>query len=380
MSNKIFNQQNLYEGNSNIKTHHFLIIVGIIIVLLSALVALAFTSIVPEEKSVVEIIIPNGKTVSDVKKETSVNAVVPKTTEQEHKPISPHITAEAPSELLKPAEQGDPTAQYNLGIMYSEGIGVPKDYPKAIEWFKKAAAQKVDTDIQFLLGAMYAEGKGIPQNYPKAVEWFKKAAKQGRAPGSGSAPIYNHMGINAWKDPNAITFYTEQAAQGNHEAYYNLGALHEHGIGVPRDLEKAAEFFKKAAEQKGAPYMQFWLANIYVNGKGVPRDLTKAAEWFAKAAEQGNEVAQYRLGIMYATGRGVPQDYAKAAELLKKIAEQSYAITPNAQAALGLIYLQEDIQKACSLIHAAAVGYVAAERKDKTPIDAHTELCGQHIQ
>jgi hypothetical protein len=39
------------------------------------------------------------------------------------------------------AEQGHVAAQYNIGIMYEQGIGTAKDRAKAKQWFKKAADQ-----------------------------------------------------------------------------------------------------------------------------------------------------------------------------------------------------------------------------------------------
>ena len=33
------------------------------------------------------------------------------------------------------AAQGNPTAQYNLGLMYKNGIGVEKDFNEALGWF-----------------------------------------------------------------------------------------------------------------------------------------------------------------------------------------------------------------------------------------------------
>lgn len=38
----------------------------------------------------------------------------------------------------KAADQGDATAQYNLGIMYARGLGVPRDYVQAHKWFSLA--------------------------------------------------------------------------------------------------------------------------------------------------------------------------------------------------------------------------------------------------
>ena len=39
------------------------------------------------------------------------------------------------------ADQGNASAQINIGSFYTNGWGVPKDSVKAIEWFRKAAAQ-----------------------------------------------------------------------------------------------------------------------------------------------------------------------------------------------------------------------------------------------
>ena len=39
------------------------------------------------------------------------------------------------------AAQGDAEAQYNLGLMYDKGEGVPEDDAEAVRWYQKAAAQ-----------------------------------------------------------------------------------------------------------------------------------------------------------------------------------------------------------------------------------------------
>ena len=49
---------------------------------------------------------------------------------------SPLIT-----EYRKAAEQGNVIAQYNLGVCYQYGNGVPKNQAEAINWYKKAAKQ-----------------------------------------------------------------------------------------------------------------------------------------------------------------------------------------------------------------------------------------------
>jgi len=66
-------------------------------------------------------------------------------------------------------------AQYNLGDMYYEGVGVPQNYAEAAKWFRKAADQG-DTYAQYNLGSMYEKGRGVPQSYEKAYIWFTLAA------------------------------------------------------------------------------------------------------------------------------------------------------------------------------------------------------------
>ena len=54
----------------------------------------------------------------------------------------PGVAATPPfSETRKAAEQGIAEAQSNLGLMYSDGLGVKQDYTEAAKWFRKAAEQ-----------------------------------------------------------------------------------------------------------------------------------------------------------------------------------------------------------------------------------------------
>lgn len=67
----------------------------------------------------------------------------------------------------------------------------------------------------------------------------------------------------------------------------------------------------------GDAQAQFELGQTYEEGKDVPQDDAKAAEWFRKSAEQGNMQAENSLGVMYAVGRGVTRDREQAVVWLK---------------------------------------------------------------
>ena len=80
------------------------------------------------------------------------------------------------------ANGGNAKAQYNLGLMYANGQGVPQDYAVAVEWFRKAAEQGLAV-AQSNLGLMYAKGQGVLQHNAVAHKWLNLAAS--RFPASG---------------------------------------------------------------------------------------------------------------------------------------------------------------------------------------------------
>jgi TPR repeat protein len=78
----------------------------------------------------------------------------------------------------KAASQGDAGAQYNLGVMYAKGDGVPQDDATAVTYYRKAADQGHAT-AENDLGIMYAKGRGVPQDYVLAHMWFNLSEARG---------------------------------------------------------------------------------------------------------------------------------------------------------------------------------------------------------
>jgi hypothetical protein len=81
-------------------------------------------------------------------------------------------------ELRNLAGQGDADAQWQLGVLYHDGEGVPKDDAVAVQWFERAAEQGY-VRAQSTLGAYYWAGRGVPQDYSKAYFWSQLALAQG---------------------------------------------------------------------------------------------------------------------------------------------------------------------------------------------------------
>ena len=75
------------------------------------------------------------------------------------------------------AEQGDALAQYNLGVMYLNGEGVPQDDVEAVRWYRLAAEQG-NAKAMSNLGVMYVDGRGVVQDYVQAHMWRNVAASR----------------------------------------------------------------------------------------------------------------------------------------------------------------------------------------------------------
>lgn len=183
-----------------------------------------------------------------------------------------------------PANKNYLEAQTLIGEDYLNGYGTTQDYNKALEWFKKAAAEGYPP-AQEKIGYMYIYGFSVKKNHTKAFEWYKKAAEQ-----------------------------------GNVNAQFMLAILYEEGSGVLQDHTKAFEWYKKAAEQGDAD-AQYHLADMYRTGTGVTRYFTEAIKWLKMSSEQNHADAQYELATFYEKGIGINADENKAYHLYSRAAD-----------------------------------------------------------
>lgn len=152
--------------------------------------------------------------------------------------------------LIRPlAEQGHAKAQFNLGVMYQRGQGIPQDSSEAMNWYRKAAEQDLP-DAHFNLGVIYHNGEIVPRDYAEARKRFRKAADLGYA-----------------------------------RAQYNLGSMYHKGEGVPRDFTETVKWYRRAAEQ-GVADAQYFLGAMYGTGQGVTQDNVLAYMWLTIAASR----------------------------------------------------------------------------------------------
>jgi len=66
------------------------------------------------------------------------------------------------------AQQGSPNAQYMVGIYCMEGLGVEKDYEKALRWFEESYFKNHYKKASCGIASIYANGLGVIQNLGRA--------------------------------------------------------------------------------------------------------------------------------------------------------------------------------------------------------------------
>lgn len=105
--------------------------------------------------------------------------------------------------LKKAAGAGYVQAEYELGRLYADGVGVQRDYYRAAEWLGLAARIGRLPDAEFRLGEMYFKGQGVPQSYADALGFYRQAANQGQPVAQYLLGVMRAQGYGVSRDPVA---------------------------------------------------------------------------------------------------------------------------------------------------------------------------------
>ncbi|MDQ0966728.1 hypothetical protein QFZ20_002131 [Flavobacterium sp. W4I14] len=159
---------------------------------------------------------------------------------------------------LQAALQGNPKAMNAVGVLYSEGVGIPQNKETGFEWFKKSA----DHDYAgswVNLGRCYSRGQGTVQDFEKAFISFSKGSLA----------------------------KSSEASQGK-------GYLLYKGFGCEQNYEEAVQLFKQGVKG-GVLASMYFLGLCYRNGYGTTVNIDSARYWLAKADRLGYPVAKDEL-------------------------------------------------------------------------------------
>ncbi|GAP88759.1 putative ubiquitin-protein ligase sel1 [Rosellinia necatrix] len=203
------------------------------------------------------------------------------------------------------SQKGDFKASFNLGRLYYEGqrglernvdlarryfLGVTTKYWRAKDGRSidgaKPQLEKIASKAAGYIGRMWLRGEGVAQDFKTAQKWFERGIKH-----------------------------------GDSQSQWGLGLIYLHGYGVRKNVQKAFELFKAAADQ------DFSLAHVALGAlhldQGQPDDLKVANSYFEAAARWYNLEAQYYLAEMIHHGVGRDKTCGVAMQYYKNVAERS---------------------------------------------------------
>jgi TPR repeat protein len=125
------------------------------------------------------------------------------------------------------AEAGNRDAQFNLGLLYENGLGVAADGEQAARWYRRAAEQE-DREAQAYLAEMYAKGLGVARNDIEALRWYRAAAERGLAAAQYNVGLFYATGRGvAPSDVQAVAWLTVARENGAPPTEL-LGVLTQH--------------------------------------------------------------------------------------------------------------------------------------------------------
>jgi uncharacterized protein len=101
--------------------------------------------------------------------------------------------------LIKAADEGNPSAQAELGDLYYTGLEMKEDYEKAFHWYSKAA-EGGNPSALYSLGIMHEHGRFVDRDPAKAFTYFERAAHLGDAPSQIRAAAMLFLGQGGPQD------------------------------------------------------------------------------------------------------------------------------------------------------------------------------------
>lgn len=211
------------------------------------------------------------------------------------------------------ALDGDAAAQTLIAEIYSRGLGVRRDLATAVEWYEKAAEQKVP-EASFQLAMILLDGGEEFGDRNRAATLMQAAADAGHSLAQFN---FAQMLIDRDATPQglelAVSYYEKAAKAGLADAQYAMAQVHRQGAaGREADPAEARRWLEQAAAQNHDT-AQIELGTMLVEGVGGGRDEKAGFSWLMRAAAAGNAAAQNRVAKLYRAGIGVEPDRVAAA-------------------------------------------------------------------
>lgn len=268
--------------------------------------------------------------------------------------------------LKKAAIEGNAVAQYRYAIMLALGLtGKKSDPRRAVTWLLKSAIQNYSPALREY-GLCFSNGFGVPCNYMQAFVFLNKAIEAGDFEAMVDLSDLYASGVVTIDDCESnIVKLCQTAADNNIASASNkLGSWYYNGdYGLEKDLNKAAECFKKAGEL-GLKNALFNLAMTYKEQNSTEQMIATLEECVKNKFMPAYE----ELSNLYLEGKVVPKDKKKAKELLQELIDlinDEKPVLNVKQMIQGFIMFTEDGKKRTMIGHLRqAIAKIDSELKN----------------
>lgn len=185
--------------------------------------------------------------------------------------------------MIRAAKRGNSYLQYNLAMSYLHGVfGLPKNLQKHDYWIHEAARNLSPIAI-FRLGLDEQEACRCNQTNP----WLVLAAER------NYGLMHQLLGLSYLFGKDRIDDFILDA-DGVTDQLLALGGI---------DYEKSEDWLRSASDQ-GLPAADYYLGTIYEQGLGRPKDLQKAFDYYLQSAKFYYPKAVIALARFYQEGLG----------------------------------------------------------------------------
>ncbi len=165
------------------------------------------------------------------------------------------------------------------------------DYNRALKLFRRASDEG-NIVADWYLGHMYSQGVGVPRNDAMAYSYYSRVAEHYDPEES---------------DPNRVRITVD--AMVRLADYQRTGAVN---AGIQPDPKAAAQSYLKIATAYGHPAAQYALGVMTIKGEGVKKNPSQGLKWLMAAARKRYAPAEAYLGDLYWSGKIVNADRTRA--------------------------------------------------------------------
>lgn len=152
------------------------------------------------------------------------------------------------------------------------------EYEAAVKQWREAAL-KGDPDAQFNMGQAYKMGRGVETDLNVALDWYKRAAAQRHLQAADS---YGHLLHYQGKISESLPYLTASSDRGDPRAQYLLGTELFNGVHIEKDWVRAYALMTRASSAGMGPASR----SLAQMDKYIPLEQRQQATGLAGELEQ----------------------------------------------------------------------------------------------